>query len=165
MNGGNARQIIQASLIQGSVAAISTYISLHSQVSAGEGQQIALEQKNFDAMNVAKGGNFSPEDEETLVAAVVVGFGTEEAAANAAEAAQLYTPGGSVVGSTIKGYTKHGINQALGRDGVGVSPKAILDTVRSPNKIKVMPDGVRRIYGSQAGSKDSPRWECHYSNT
>ena len=40
------------------------------------------------------------------------------------------------VGEKIKGYTKHGLNQAIGRDGgKGVSPEAIPDTVRNPNKI------------------------------
>ena len=37
--------------------------------------------------------------------------------------------------SPIKGYTKHGLNQAIGRDGgKGVVPKAILDTVKNPSK-------------------------------
>ena len=35
--------------------------------------------------------------------------------------------------SPITGYTKHGLNQVIGRDGgVGVSPNAILETVRNP---------------------------------
>lgn len=40
------------------------------------------------------------------------------------------------VGDKITGYTKHGLNQAIGRDGgKGVSPEAILDTVRNPKDI------------------------------
>lgn len=33
----------------------------------------------------------------------------------------------------ITGYTEHGLNQALSRDGVGVAPSAILDTINNPN--------------------------------
>jgi hypothetical protein len=32
----------------------------------------------------------------------------------------------------INGYTRHGLNQAISRDGVGVSPSAILDAVKIP---------------------------------
>jgi hypothetical protein len=35
----------------------------------------------------------------------------------------------------ITGYTKHGIEQAIGRDGVGVAARAILDAFKSPLKI------------------------------
>lgn len=38
----------------------------------------------------------------------------------------------------IKGYTKHGLNQAIGRNGGrGVNAKTILNTTRSPNKVKL----------------------------
>ncbi len=37
------------------------------------------------------------------------------------------------IGGKITGYTRHGINQAIGRDGgLGVAPSAILDTVKNP---------------------------------
>jgi hypothetical protein len=35
----------------------------------------------------------------------------------------------------IKGFTKHGLNQAISRDGVGVSTKAMLDAVKNPKSI------------------------------
>lgn len=35
----------------------------------------------------------------------------------------------------ITGYTRHGLDQALFRDGHGVSPKGILDAVRNPTEI------------------------------
>ena len=35
----------------------------------------------------------------------------------------------------ITGYTKHGLQQALGRDGHGVSPKGILDAFRNPKNV------------------------------
>jgi len=46
---------------------------------------------------------------------------------------------GVPVPSAITGYTKHGINSAISRDGVGVSAKAILDTWHSPSKIEFVP--------------------------
>ncbi len=40
------------------------------------------------------------------------------------------------IGGKITGYTKHGLNQAIGRDGgIGVATKAMLDTVKNPLKI------------------------------
>lgn len=41
----------------------------------------------------------------------------------------------------ITGYTEHGLAQAMGREGVGVAPKAILDAVRDP--LKVVPQEGR----------------------
>jgi hypothetical protein len=35
----------------------------------------------------------------------------------------------------LAGYTKHGINQTISRDGVGVSTRAILDAFQNPTKI------------------------------
>ena len=35
----------------------------------------------------------------------------------------------------ITGYTKHGLNQVLGRDGHGVSPKGILDAFQNSNEV------------------------------
>ena len=34
----------------------------------------------------------------------------------------------------ITGYTKHGLEQAMGRNGIGVKPEAILDAVKNPKK-------------------------------
>ena len=34
----------------------------------------------------------------------------------------------------ITGYTKHGLEQAMGRNGIGVNPEAILDAVKNPKK-------------------------------
>ncbi|SCJ80302.1 Cell wall-associated polypeptide CWBP200 [uncultured Clostridium sp.] len=39
------------------------------------------------------------------------------------------------VGVKITGYRFHGLAQAMSRDGVGVSPQAILDTLRDPLKV------------------------------
>lgn len=47
----------------------------------------------------------------------------------------------------IKGFTKHGVNQAINR---GVSPKAILDAVQNPLKIVPRPDGSVQYRGGGA---------------
>jgi RHS repeat-associated protein len=39
---------------------------------------------------------------------------------------------GAAVGGVISGYTRHGLNQAISREGFGVSARSILNAVRSP---------------------------------
>ena len=56
----------------------------------------------------------------------------------------------SVANGRITGYTQHGLNQATGRDGVGVKPSAILDTVRNPTKVISQSDGRIKYVGRQA---------------
>ncbi|MGU3351957.1 RHS repeat-associated core domain-containing protein [Bacillus sp. M5A3_1b] len=51
------------------------------------------------------------------------------------------------VAGKITGYTKHGINQAISRDGVGVSSKAILNAVKTGKK--VIQSGGRTKYTSK----------------
>ncbi len=55
-----------------------------------------------------------------------------------------------VVNKIIKGYTKHGINKAISREGVGVHPRAILDTVRNPQRIVQRPGGITEYIGKTA---------------
>ena len=45
----------------------------------------------------------------------------------------------------LTGYSRHGLNQAISRDGVGVSPKAILDALKSPLNV-VAQDGGKTMY-------------------
>jgi RHS repeat-associated protein len=52
---------------------------------------------------------------------------------------------GVAVGNVIKGFTKHGINQAISRDGVGVSGRAILEAVRNPVS-RISQGGGRTMY-------------------
>jgi hypothetical protein len=50
----------------------------------------------------------------------------------------------------LVGYTKHGIDRALFKDNVGVSPQSILDTWNNPKKIKFKVDeqgGNFKIHG------------------
>ena len=44
----------------------------------------------------------------------------------------------------ITGYTRHGLDQAMFRDGHGVSPQGILDAVRNPTEIVY--DAIRDTY-------------------
>jgi hypothetical protein len=49
----------------------------------------------------------------------------------------------------LTGYTRHGLNQAIGRDGgIGVAPRAILDAVKSPVEV-IQQSGGRTIYVGQ----------------
>ncbi len=50
----------------------------------------------------------------------------------------------------ITGYTRHGLNQAIGREGKGVHPKAILDAVKNPTTVKLFENGVTRFNGQDA---------------
>ncbi len=47
----------------------------------------------------------------------------------AEEAAGARLPG------AISGFTRHGLNQAISRDGVGVASRAMLDAVKNPVSI------------------------------
>jgi hypothetical protein len=56
-----------------------------------------------------------------------------------------------VIADKIAGYTKHGINQAIGRDGgKGVSPNAIIDAVKNPQKVVEQVNGTMKYVGDQA---------------
>ncbi len=50
----------------------------------------------------------------------------------------------------ITGYTKHGLNQAIGREGVGVSPRAILDAVKNPQRVIERTGGIVEYVGQAA---------------
>lgn len=55
------------------------------------------------------------------------------------------------IGGVIKGYTQHGLEQAIERDaGRGVSPSAILDAVRSPLSETVQSSGAIKYVGQNA---------------
>jgi RHS repeat-associated protein len=70
------------------------------------------------------------------------GAGEEELGAEAADQG---------VAGVIKGYTQHGLEQAIEQDaGRGVSPSAILEAVRSPVSESVQADGATRYVGQNA---------------
>ena len=58
--------------------------------------------------------------------------------------------GSGAIGGAITGYTAHGLNQAISRDGVGVAARAILDAVRNPQQIVQQAEGAVKYIGSQA---------------
>ena len=65
------------------------------------------------------------------------------------ESAMLAEP--AKIGGQISGYTHHGLNQAIGRDGGrGVSPQAILDAVKNPQKITPQSGGRAKYSGRDA---------------
>jgi RHS repeat-associated protein len=50
----------------------------------------------------------------------------------------------------ITGFTKHGINQAISRDGVGVATRAIADAVKNPIKVVAGRNGATKYIGRDA---------------
>ncbi|WP_342120715.1 hypothetical protein [Pseudoduganella sp. OTU4001] len=50
----------------------------------------------------------------------------------------------------LAGYTKHGLNQAISRDGVGVAPHAILDAFKNPLSISGQSGGRFMMTGKDA---------------
>ena len=55
-----------------------------------------------------------------------------------------------VVGVVITGYTVHGLHQAIGREGVGVSPRAMLDAIRNPLNVTKRSGGITQYKGRHA---------------
>lgn len=64
---------------------------------------------------------------------------------------QQQSRGGIKIAGEITGYTKHGINQVIGRDsGLGVSLGAIRDTVKSPTKVINQVEGKVKYISNKA---------------
>ena len=57
---------------------------------------------------------------------------------------------GKVAGGVLKGFTKHGINQAISRDEVGVATEAILNAVKNPEKVVPQAQGKLKYVGENA---------------
>ena len=77
-----------------------------------------------------------------LVTGVLIPFGGD------AEVAAELDQG---IAGVVRGYTRHGLAQAIGRDGGrGVAPSAILDAVRSPISATLQDDGVVKYVGGRA---------------
>lgn len=57
---------------------------------------------------------------------------------------------GKITSRVITGYTRHGLQQAIGREGRGVHPRAILDAVRNPRTFIVQSGGRRKFVGEDA---------------
>ena len=57
---------------------------------------------------------------------------------------------GKAVAGRITGFTKHGINQAISRDGVGVASEAILGAVKNPLRVVQQARGAAKYIGENA---------------
>ena len=58
---------------------------------------------------------------------------------------------GARLPSNITGYSRHGLNQAISRDDVGVAPGAILDAVKNPLSIT----GQSGLFAVSCGTRQS----------
>lgn len=58
--------------------------------------------------------------------------------------------GAAAVGGRITGYTRHGLNQAISNDGVGVAAAAILSAVRNPLQAVSQAKGAIMYSGEHA---------------
>jgi hypothetical protein len=58
--------------------------------------------------------------------------------------------GRKAIGGVITGFRKHGLNQAISREGVGVSSRAILDAVKNPVKTVAQSEGRILYIGRDA---------------
>ncbi|MEP5701053.1 MAG: hypothetical protein ABJN43_20675, partial [Sneathiella sp.] len=83
------------------------------------------------------------------VAAMVPGAGHGATAAK--WAARGAGKAGSSSAGKITGYTKHGLNQAIGRDGgKGVKAQEMLNAVRDPKKVVEQANGTVKYQGKKA---------------
>ncbi len=64
--------------------------------------------------------------------------------------AALGEEGGAAIEAEITGFTKHGLAQAISREGVGVNEQAMLDAVNAPSKVIDQADGTTRFVGKDA---------------
>lgn len=84
--------------------------------------------------NVENAQNPAPKSMQVPVARVVQ---PAPSAYQRATSSRLTDTGGGYNLGTIRGYTRHGLNQAINRNGHGVSPSAILSAVENPTSVKV----------------------------
>jgi hypothetical protein len=90
---------------------------------------------------------------EGLLARQAIGESTEGAATTVATQtteSTAATQSAKTVGGKITGFTKHGINQAISRDGFGVATRAIRDAVANPIKVVLQSGGRVKYIGKEA---------------
>jgi len=100
---------------------------------------------NQAAPLVDDSGEMFDESMGVVFQAATVVFGPAELVGLGVRAAE-----GAGVAGKITGFTKHGLNQAISRDGVGVSSRAILDAVKNPQSIVSQGKGVVKYIGEHA---------------
>jgi len=89
----------------------------------------------------------------TRTGVVLASAGVSALAAPAVAAAPEAEGGGAAakaVAGRITGYTEHGLDQAISREGTGVSPRAILDAVRNPSQVVEQAGGAMKYIGDKA---------------
>ncbi|MEO6572833.1 MAG: RHS repeat-associated core domain-containing protein, partial [Polyangiaceae bacterium] len=85
-----------------------------------------------------------------VAAAADVGALTADETATAAWAAERGVASEAVCGGKLTGYTRHGLNQVISRDGHGVATAAIRDAINNPVAFQTQADGTLRIIGETA---------------
>jgi hypothetical protein len=107
--------------------------------------------ESFSGTNILKDSigqsSYSELQTVSLLTSVV---GAEWAMTQQATSGNIVTSGNTTRRSTaangnITGYREHGINQAISRDGVGVKPSAILETLKNPISLIESTDTFGRI--------------------
>jgi RHS repeat-associated protein len=98
--------------------------------------------------------NNQPQGAVVAFNALAAGVGLQSIA-TATQATRLTTLGRvtppNAIAGRITGYTSHGINQVLGRNGGrGVNAKAVLEAVRNPKKIVEQANGTVKYVGARA---------------
>jgi hypothetical protein len=81
---------------------------------------------------------------------------------NPAMRAEVENGCGVKMPENLVGYTRHGVDRALFRDNVGVSPQSILDTWNNPIKVKFKVDNSGKsfkIYGKDSTIVVNPQGE------
>jgi hypothetical protein len=159
----NAVEGARADGVRGGVAgALNTFNPLYALGVAGVDTKQAVEKGDYEA--AAKGVTAGL---LTIGAAVIGGKGSGAKGGAALEGSVLRAESplqgsllrqqlaaeevtGTQMPSQITGYTRHGLEQAIIRDGVGVSAQAIVDAVRNPSSVFGNPNGTIGYVGSSA---------------
>jgi RHS repeat-associated protein len=71
-------------------------------------------------------------------------------ASGAGEEGAAAEEGAVGIEAEITGFTRHGLEQALGREGVGVNEQAMLDAVNAPERVVQEANGTTRFIGKDA---------------
>jgi RHS repeat-associated protein len=71
-------------------------------------------------------------------------------ASGAGEEGAAAEEGAAGIEAEITGFTRHGLEQALGREGVGVNEQAMLDAVNAPERVVQEANGTTRFIGKDA---------------
>jgi RHS repeat-associated protein len=104
--------------------------------------KLVREQLGNDNVNTCSGAYQAGGYAGLATGVLIPGEGEAEIGAEAADQG---------IAGIIRGYTQHGLEQAIERDaGRGVSPSAILDAVRSPVSTSMQADGVTKYVGQNA---------------